>query len=172
MDYNDEEYLKLFEQINKQPKEQMLRETPDYNNMPNLNETPNTRQYNINENVNDGWGNLDIQIETRVNGVQQQSNNPYQQPRRRQPMNDPNGLAQYMDDDNLNEVYRQPQVVPQPVQPIQEVVQTPELPSLNENFNTVDVVSVELFERMNQYFFVSMIKTNEFNQLINNKNAI
>ena len=168
MDYNDEEYLKLFEQIDNQKEKgsQLLRETPNYNNMPNLNETPVNKQYNINENLNDGW-NLDFQIETRVNGVPQQNNNPYQQ-QRRKAINDPNGLTQYMDD-NLNEVYRQPQVIPQPTQ---ETFRSAELPSVNENFNSVDVVSVEMFEKMSQYFFVSLSKSQEFNQLLNNKNII
>ena len=153
----DEEYLKLFEQINKQDnnqQNQMLKETPNYNNMPNLNETPNTKQYSRNENLNDGWGNLDFQIEKRINGVPQQNNNPYQQQRRRnRPLNDPNGLFQYMDDENLNEVYRQPT----PIQITHPVADTTQL--ILENIQNVDVVSVELFNKINESAFISLSKT-------------
>ena len=77
----DEEYLKLFGK-QKPEQEENLNETKQtwenlskprqQNQWQNINETPDLSQYNINENVNDGWGTLDVQIETRVNGVPQQ----------------------------------------------------------------------------------------------------
>ena len=104
--------------------------------------------YQIKENVNDGWGNLDIQIETRINGVPQ-NNNPYQQqPRRNRNKYDPNGLSQYIDDENLNEVYRQP-ITQQPIIEHQPIL---------ESLQNVDVVSVALFEKINEQAFVSLSK--------------
>ena len=128
----DNEYLKLFGQ---QPNNQQenLNETKQNKQWENLNETPDLSQYNINENVNDGWGNLDIQIETRINGVNQ-TNQPNQlQPNsRRHRNNGPNlnGLDQYIDDEPLREV----------VQHQQPIV---------ENIQDVDTVSIEMFENMN-----------------------
>jgi len=151
----DEEYLKLFQKQNEQKQEENLNETVQpqtwenlskprvqQNQWQNLNETPNTKQYNVNENVNDGWGTLDVQVETRVNGVVQ--NNPNQQqmrpnPRRHQQA-DPNGLNQFMEDD-LREVVRQP-APQQPVQP------APLAPPPVQDVKDVDVVSVDMFENM------------------------
>lgn len=172
-EYNDEEYLKLFKQVNENKDDEetpMLKETPNYSGLPNLNETPDTSKYRVDENVNDGW-NMQFQTETRVNGVKQQSNNPYQQTHRSRGgglKNDPNGLGQYIDDDDVNEVYRQPKVqrpIQQPQQPIQQV--QPVVEKLNE-FKEVDVVSVELFERWNEAYFINFAQTENFQKLIIN----
>jgi len=150
----DEEYLKLFGNQPQQPQQQSpqnLNETQTWENLTkprkeqnnqwqNLNETPNTQQYNINENLNDGWGNLDIQVETRVNGVQQQPNQQQMNPNPRRHMKaDPNGLNQFMDDD-LREVVKPPAPAP---------VQQPMTPPPVQNVQEVDVVSIEMFENMN-----------------------
>lgn len=141
---NEEEYLNLFKKIKndenslneKKDEWQSLNETPNMNQWESLNETPNMNQYNINENINDGWGTQDFQVETRINGIPQQRNQQqYQQPRRRKNMNDPNGLNQYLEE-NLNEVV-QHNDIPQPS-------------PVNENINDTDVVSVELFNRINE----------------------
>ena len=139
----DEEYLKLFRQ-QKQTQNENLNETKNFDQWQRLNETPNTQQYNINENINDGWNTSDFVIEKRINGVPQQNNNPYGGGNRRRNRvggGGLNGLDQYLDDDDLNEVVRQPKV--QPVQ--QQILQPPVV----QNVKDVDVVSVDMFENMN-----------------------
>jgi len=129
---NDEEYLKLF---GKKPVEN-LNETKQNQQWENLNETPDLSQYNINENVNDGWGNLDIQIETRVNGEQQQIQPNQLRPnsRRHRGGQNLNGLDDFIDDEPLlREVVQQP------------VIQEP----IIENLQETDIVSIEMFESMN-----------------------
>jgi len=148
---NEEEYLRLF---NQKPEENFenLNETkqtwenlnkPQQNQWQNLNETPNTQQYNMNENVNDGWVTMDFQIEQRINGVPQQQNHPYHSnTRRRNQGQNLNGLDDYLDDDNLNEVVRQPVD--------EHIVETPVMaPPSVENIRDVDIVSVDMFENMN-----------------------
>ena len=112
-----------------------LNETPKYGrNYENLNETPDLSQYRIDENCNDGW-NLDVQIETRINGEIVRNNDPYQ-PIRKRNRPDPNGLNQFMDD-NLNEVFRSPEI-----SNVNEVV--------SHDLFSASVVSTELFEKVNQ----------------------
>jgi hypothetical protein len=140
----NEEYLKLFENVNNQNqnlnetskyddyKNMNLNETPNYNQYQSLNETPDVSQFKIDENLNDGW-NLDVQFETRINGELQNPNSIYEQKRRRyNKSNDLNGLNQYLEDENLNEVYRN------------NSTQT-----LNESINTdCDVVTLDMFNNM------------------------
>lgn len=163
----DEEYLKLFKKVNADDNSgyQSLNEKPNYNQYLNqkINETPDVSMYRIDENLNDGWGNLDFQIETRVNGVpvqRQQNNSPFQR-RQRKMENDINGLGQYLDNENLNEVYRQP--VMQPLNdPIVQIIDTP----VNENLQDVEVVSVELFNKINEKAFQPIVaKTTAFQYL-------
>lgn len=143
----DQEYLDLFkksqceslnektqnpyEKLQKQKEEQWQR----------LNEVQQDPQkYKTNENVNDGWGNLDIQTETRINGVPQQ-NNQQLQPNYRRHRNvgkNLNGLDQFLDEDDLREVVKQPKPVEQTLTP----------PTV-DNVQEADVVSVEMFEKMN-----------------------
>jgi len=92
MDYNDEEYLALFKKVKNadksqlQPKNEMLKETPNYDQYQNLNEVQRQPQQPQNFNMNE------FNIETRVNGERLNES-------------DPNGLNQFMDN-NLNEVRR------------------------------------------------------------------
>jgi len=180
MDYNSEEYLSLFKKIKgggEQPQEnnnQMLKDTPNYEQYENLNkvqpktqmlrETPNYDQYeNLNEvqrqpqnfNINE------FKIETRVNGQKINEANP-------------NGLNQFMDN-NLNEVRRY-----EKQERMNEVMQIEnknslavkqqqhlenlrrqqserEAEKLNEtiNFKDADVVTLEMFNRAN---YNSMMK--------------
>jgi hypothetical protein len=133
----EEEYLKLFNNVEKKDdKEEMkllknenyinfenLNETPNYDNLPKLNETPDVSQFNMNENLNDGWD-IEVQFETRMNGVKQPSN-PYNQQKSLRTIEEK--------EQNLNEVLREKN---------QQY--------LNEQINTEveDVVSVEMFNNM------------------------
>jgi hypothetical protein len=139
----NEEYLALFENNDRNKQYTKLNETPNYNqnNWQQLNETPKSN-YNINENVNDGWD--DIQFETKINGVHVRSNQTNQMinARMKYKKDDLNGLNQFIDDDNLNEVYKQPQVS--------------QIPQITEKIEEQDVVSVELFEKMNQNAMLSL----------------
>lgn len=183
MDYNSEEYLALFkkikgggeqpqennnqmlkdtpnyeqyENLNKvQPKTQMLRETPNYDQYENLNEVQRQPQQPQNFNINE------FKIETRVNGQKINEANP-------------NGLNQFMDN-NLNEVRRY-----EKQERMNEVMQIEnknslavkqqqhlenlrrqqserEAEKLNEtiNFKDADVVTLEMFNRAN---YNSMMK--------------
>jgi len=121
----EEEYKKLFEDVRK--KEQQGFGVSE-NNIPqhqnpytninevygsqpqqyqSLNETPDVSQYKIDENLNGGWGTNEFQVETRINGVEQQ-NSPFQHQQRKKPKSqDLNGLEQFLvgdEDKNLNEV--------------------------------------------------------------------
>ena len=88
--------------------------------------------------MNGGWGTDEFQVETRINGVQQPNQNSIHQHQNRRNRNKPdlNGLNQFIDDDDLNEVYKQPKMENIP-------------PSVNEHLEDQDIVSVELFEKMN-----------------------
>ncbi len=90
MDYNSDEYLALFNKINNPKTEQqnqMLRETPNYDQLQNLNEVQRQPQQPQNFNMNE------FNIETKVNGQRLNEANP-------------NGLNEFMDN-NINEVRRQ-----------------------------------------------------------------
>lgn len=182
MDYNSEEYLELFkkikgggeqlqqnnqmlkdtpnyeqyENLNKvQSKSQMLRETPSYDKYENLNEVQRQTQQPQNFNINE------FKIETRVNGQKINEANP-------------NGLNQFMDN-NLNEVRRY-----EKRERMNEVMQIEnknslafkqqqhlenlkrqqaerESEKLNEtiNFKDADVITLEMFNRAN---YNSMMK--------------
>ena len=136
----DKEYLKLFKKVEENTDNneelQSLNETPQYGDLELINETPDLSQYEINENVNDGWtSNLDMDI--RIDGVKQSSNPYIQQNRQRKTINDPNNLNQYIQDENINEVISYNQT------------QNMNLQGLQENFKDVEVVSWELFENIN-----------------------
>ena len=152
----DEEYKKLF--IDVQQKEQqgfgvsennIPQHQNPYNNInetfnnpqwQQLNETPDVSQYKIDENINGGWGTNEFQVETRVNGVKQNQNTPFQhQQRRKSKSQDLNGLEQFLvgdEEQNLNEVVKQP---------LPTQIETPQ-----PNIEDVDIVTVEMFEKMNQ----------------------
>jgi hypothetical protein len=149
----DEEYLNLFK---KTQNDENLNETTQnqnqYENLQkreeqwqNLNEVQqDARRYQTNENLNDGWGNLDIQIETRRNGVPQQRQEQQLQPNSRRHRNagqNLNGLDQFLDEEDLREVVKQPKPVEK--QPV--ILEPPRV----ENIKDADVVSVEMFENMN-----------------------
>lgn len=146
----DEEYLKLFKKENK---DENLNETkqnpwenlnnPQQNQWQKLNEVgKDAQQYNVKENVNDGWSTQDFVIEKRVNGIPQQNNDPYTQRNRRNKQPDPNGLNQFMDDDDLREVVKQPV-------PVQQGPSEILAPPVVQSIKDVEVVSVDMFENMN-----------------------
>lgn len=166
----EDEYLALFKQVKENGIEDIISNNinQSYNQYENLNRNQNQWQslnetpvyQNINENVNDGWNTTDFVTETRVNGSIQHNNNQqqYQGRRNRQRTNeDLNGLNQYMDDVNLNEIYKQPQVqsIPQPTH-------------INENINNADVVSVDLFNRINENAMLTL--AGKSRQVIQNVN--
>jgi len=149
----DEEYLKLFKQnqqgenLNETKQNQQwenLNKPQQQNQWQQLNEVDKSaQQYSVKENANDGWGTMDFQIETRVNGVPQQQNHPYHHSNRRNKVADPNGLNQFMDDD-LREVIKNPKS--------QQVEQGPSeilAPPVVQNIQDVEIVSIEMFENMN-----------------------
>ena len=152
MEYNDPEYLNLFKQVKQQnlsyPLEdtnsfsgQMIKETPDYNNYnssPMLKETPDYSGYeafkfnqpNLNEvqrqNYTQDYNLNEFNIETRING--ENINEVFRQSK----------------EDRLNEVMQQMRQAR-----LDEVKQTQNTQNLNEvvNFNDVDYVTVEMFEK-------------------------
>lgn len=135
----NEEYLALFEN-NDRKQYNKLNETPNYNqnNWQQLNETPKSN-YNITENLNDGWDN-NFQVETKINGITVNQNHQMINSRMKYKKEDLNGLNQFVDDDMLTEDYQQPIAIPQ----------------VTEKIVDQDVVSVELFERMNQNAMLSL----------------
>ena len=140
------EKQKYLENLNKNNELQRLNETPIYNDYPKINETPDVSQYNIRENLNDGWGTEQFQVETRVNGVVQRNNNQQpSQPIRRRNRPDPNGLNAFLDEDNLNEVVRYSTPAPAVVQPTQ-----PPTEVINTNLKDADVVTIEMFNKVNE----------------------
>lgn len=179
----DEEYLKLFSQISKEdtddedisdsrtdysqfenlskpnPQNNMLKETPNtsYFQQYNMNETPDVSQYKIEENLNDGWD-MNFQFETRINGeVVKDSPAPAAPPRfNRRQAADPNGLNKYLEEENLNEVYR-----PEKEKSINEVIseQNELVGPVNEDLSDVAVVSVALFEKINNKAFLGLAGT-------------
>jgi len=136
----NEEYLALFNNMNEDNTNNygMLNETPKHNNYQPLNETPNTSSYRIEENLNGGWNTDEIQIESRINGIKQKQNPQNfnnQHKRHSRHELDLNGLNQFIDDDDLNEVYQTKKKL--------------DIPNVNEHIKDYDIVPVELFERMN-----------------------
>lgn len=170
----DEEYLKLFSQINgdsnpeKNEDDTKFSDRVDYSQFENLskprnnqferlNETPDVSKFQINENLNDGWDrNFQFQFETRING-ELMSSTPPPAPtftRKRQSFDDPNGLNKYLIEENLNEVYKNPM---QDMHVIKEVMSHDLTgPHLTESFDEVGIVSVELFNRINSKAFLSL----------------
>jgi hypothetical protein len=172
MDYNDPEYLKLFKNVRETKEEENLNEVKNFSEYENLSknnyegyqrltETPK-HNYNVNENINDGWNNQ-FSTETRINGVPQKTNDPYQMPQRRVNRRpDPNGLNQFIDDDDMREVYR-PQIqqtTPPPPQPVTA-------PIINEKFTEVEVVTLDMFENINKRAFIELAQTPAMNEIKN-----
>ena len=152
MEYNDLEYLNLFKQVKQQNLSypltdinsfsgQMIKETPDYNNYnssPMLKETPDYSGYeafrfnkpNLNEvqrqTYTQDYNLNEFNIETRING--ENINEVFRQSK----------------EDRLNEVMQQMRQAR-----LDEVKQTQVTQNLNEvvNFNDVDYVTVEMFEK-------------------------
>jgi len=145
MDYQDEEYLKLFRQIN----ENQRVETKDYNfqqlrgnatvvnNMTMIKETPNYQNYNnfrkepnINEvqrnNYSQDMNLNEFNIETRINGQ------------------NINEVKRQQKEDRLNEVMEHLRQ-----ERLNEVMKTKENEILNEvvNFKDADVITLEMFEK-------------------------
>lgn len=123
MDYRNEEYLKLFQQIKEQNKTnetyQMIKETPDYTNYQNINEVRRSnysQDYNINE----------FNIETRING---QNINEVKRQEKEDRLNE---VMQKLREERLNEIKKN-----QENEKLNEVV----------NFQNVDFVSVDMFNR-------------------------
>lgn len=172
----DENYLNLFKKIQEQEDEEnqeelkSLNETPDYSQyqnpevknfsqFQNINEVQQTPD--INESVNDAWTH-NIEIETRIDGKVVKKGNanpdPYVQRRSRQNSNDPNGLGQYLAEDNLNEVVREKPV--QKMNTNQEHVQNNEknernidTRALNESnltYKDVEVITPEMWRNWSQ----------------------
>jgi hypothetical protein len=150
--YLSEDYLNLFKKVQNTPKESPVKFTNDdelkpinevgkYKDMPKLNEVNDLQKYKINENINDGWDN-NFEVETRVNGIVQRNNaDPYnQQMKRNVPVVPNNGLEKYMigDEEDLREIYDNKVIRLQDTVP----------GNTNENVNDVDVVTVEMFEKM------------------------
>jgi len=141
MEYNDQDYLKLFKQINETaPTEnrdqlrsnsnsygQMIKETPDYTN---YNQNYNQSYKNVNEVQKQAYSqdfNInEFVIETRVNG---------------QSINE---VRRQEKEDRLNEVMQQMRQ-----ERLNEVKKNEEVKSLNEtvNFKDADYVSLEMFEK-------------------------
>lgn len=147
----NEEYLKLFQNIeNNNYNNQNLNETSKNDSFENLNEI-NINNYKLDEQLNDGWNINDFKIESRVNGVLQQKNsnsnsNPYQHQRRRNSLN-LNGLDQFIDDgdddkQNINEVYGNKKSI--------------NIENEQININNIDVVTIEMFEKMNTTGLLSL----------------
>ena len=158
--YLSEDYLKLFQNTQKSQSEEIkpINEVGRYDNMPKLNEVSNLDQYKINENVNDGWSNQ-FEIETRVNGqIQRNNSDPYkQQMRRNNPVSN-NGLEKYLvgDEDDIRETYNN-KIIRQENNNISTNI------NMNESFNNAEVVSVELFERVNYQVLAPLAP--KFNQI-------
>jgi len=169
----DEDYLNLFkklpqgenlnEKVQQDPNENLQKQNVDP--WQRLNEvSQDAQKYRINENTNDGWGNLDIQIETRVNGIPNH-NTQQLQPNSRRHRNigqNLNGLDSFLDDDDLREVIKQPKPVEQGPAEIMA-------PPVVENIEHADVVSVEMFENMNSNALLTL--ANKKVQSLNPNNA-
>jgi hypothetical protein len=158
--YLSEDYLKLFQNTPKSQPEELkpINEVGRYDNMPKLNEVSNLDQYKINENVNDGWSNQ-FEIETRVNGqVQRNNSDPYKQQMRRNNVVSNNGLEKYLvgDEDDIRETYNN-KIVRQENNNISTNIH------MNESFDNAEVVSVELFERVNYQVLAPLAP--KFNQI-------
>ena len=154
----DEEYLKLFQKIKEQEKQesgQMLKETPNYDQLQNLNEVyrqPQPQNFNINE----------FNIETRIDGQKVKKINEA----------DPNGLNQFLKEERLNEIKRiqqqeklnevlrikeqerlnaikEQQRLEEQKRQEEERKRQEELERLNENINfqDADVVTLDMFNR-------------------------
>ena len=154
MDYNSEEYLALFNKIKNTDKPQqqneMLKEVPNYDQYQNLNEIqrqPQPQNFNMNE----------FNIETKVNGQRVNEANP-------------NGLNQFLETENLNEIKRHEKqenlnevMVIREQERLLAVKQQEhlnelkrqekqrELEKLNEtvNFRDADVVTLDMFNKAN-----------------------
>jgi hypothetical protein len=132
----DQEYLNLFKNVNNDKSLGKPLKEKNYNNLPSLNETPDVSQYQINENLTDGWD-IQFETETRIDGVVQNNNPHVQQRTRRKNLNeDLNGLNKYMDDEHLHK----------PVNSVNEVV----------NLKDTDVVSLAMFESMRKNAMMSL----------------
>lgn len=159
----DEEYLKLFEESKNfdnnnfqnyenlsKPKnndyqqwENLNKPNHNYNQWQKLNEiNKEPRKYNINENLNDGWGNLDFQIETRINGIKQNNTK------------DLNGLNKYLNKEDLIEENAN-----------SKLNKFLESFKLNETYDlsNVDIVTIEMFENMNNNAMVTLLKNKFIN---------
>jgi hypothetical protein len=170
---NNEDYLNLFKKIQEQededqnPELKSLNETPNFEEYGNP-EVKNFSQYqnlnevqitpDINESVNDAWS-QNIEIETRVNGQVVKRGNanpdPYVQ---RKAANKGNGLDQYLQEDNLNEVIRNKQNVNTNLTNVQNEVKNEhdnniDTRALNESsltYKDVDVITAEMWYNWSQ----------------------
>ena len=149
MEYNDQDYLKLFKQINETaPTEnrdqlrsnsnsygQMIKETPDYTN---YNQNYNQSYKNVNEVQKQAYSqdfNInEFVIETRVNG---------------QSINE---VRRQEKEDRLNEVMQQMR---------EKMQEEKELKNINETvkFNDVDYVTLEMFEKARYNSMMKVAKT-------------
>jgi hypothetical protein len=162
MDYLDDDYLKLFKNDNLNDKYENLNETTKYNNLEKLYETP-VNKYNMNENINDSWG--EFEIERRINGVTQNNHNQPQQYYNRIKKADLNGLNKYIDDDNdIREVFKiaKPIQQPKPVEP-----SIPQAELIVEKFDG-DFISIELFEKVKNNSLLNILNKSNIKQSNNN----
>ena len=170
---NNEDYLNLFKKIQEQEDESQNPELHSLNDTPNFDEygnpeVKNFSQYqnlnevqrtpDINESVNDAWS-QNIEIETRVNGqvVRRGNANPDPYVQRQKPVNrGNNGLDQYLQEDNLNEVVRNRQNINNNLTNVQNEVNSEgniDTRTLNESnliYKDVEVITAEMWYNWSQ----------------------
>lgn len=163
---NNEDYLNLFKKIqeqedeNQNPELQSLNETPNFEEYGNP-EVKNFSQYqnlnevqitpDINESVNDAWS-QNIEIETRVNGQVVKRGNANPDPYTQRQRTGNNGLDQYLQEDNLNEVVKNRQNVNTNLTNVQNEVKneqsdidTRALKESSMTYKDSDVVTAEMW---------------------------
>jgi len=154
---NNEEYLALFKKIQSSEKEEeMLRETPNYEQYENLNEVQRRPQQPQNFNMNE------FNIETRVNGeslnetipnqqYQQQNINEIKKQRKQEKLNE---VFRIREQERLNAVKEQQRLNELKKQQEQEKLleikkKQEEEQRLNENINfkDIDIVTLDMFNK-------------------------
>lgn len=156
MDYNSEEYLALFKKIKTdQSEQQMMRETPNYEQYENLNEVQRQPQQPQNFNMNE------FNIETRINGQNINEVKNYQQQenlneiKRQQKQEKLNEVLRIREQERLNAVKEQhrlnelkkQQEEQQRLGEMKKQQQEQEKLNENVNFKDVDFVTLEMFNK-------------------------
>lgn len=160
MDYNSEEYLALFKKIKGKSVEQtqenqMLRETPNYEQYENLNEVQRQPQQPQNFNLNE------FNIETRINDQKLNETIPNHQ-FQQQNLNE---VRRHEKQERLNEVMKiteQERIIKQQqhLENLKRQQAEKEEQKLNEkvNFKDADVVTLEMFNRANYNSMMQVAK--------------